>query len=329
MSDIKTVPTRRPQGAPGELPPDASSKPNPDLGFGTVVSRRSRNRLLNRDGSFNVRREGLGPASALSPYYSLLTMPWWGFFLVVSLSYLLINILFAAAYVLSGPGALSHIGARAPGGVFVQAFFFSVQTFGSIGYGRIAPLSLAANWLVVLEALAGLFGLALATGIIFARFSRPTAKIIFSRQAVVAPYHGATGFMFQVVNPRRSQLIRLNAEVTLSVFNPEEKSRDFYPLKLERDQVTFFPLTWTVVHPIDQESPLYGLSDADLHGLNAEFLVLLTGFDETFSQTVHVRSSYIAKEVVWNAKFTSVFNTEQKDGQVTIDVRKLNELERL
>ena len=309
--------------------PVAETSPNPDLGFGSVVSKRSRYRLLNRDGSFNVRREGLGLAAALSPYYSLLTMPWWGFFLVVSLSYLLINLLFAAAYVLCGPGALSHVGARAPGDAFVQAFFFSVQTFGSIGYGRIAPLSLGANLLVVLEALAGLFGLALATGLIFARFSRPTAKIIFSRQAVVAPYNDVTGFMFQIVNPRRSQLIRLSAEVTLSVFNQEERRRYFYPLTLERREVTFFPLTWTVVHPVGQKSPLHGLGGADLHRLNAEFLVLLTGFDETFSQTVHARFSYTAKEVVWNARFVSVFNPEQKDERVTVDIRKLSELERL
>ena len=256
-------------------------------------------------------------------------MPWWGFFLVISLSYLLLNLLFAAAYTLCGPGALSHIGAKAPGGVFVQAFFFSVQTFGSIGYGRIAPLSLAANWLVVLEALAGLFGLALATGIIFARFSRPTAKVIFSRQAVVAPYHGETGFMFQVVNPRRSQLIRLNAEVTLSVFDSQAHRRYYYPLTLERDEVTFFPLTWTVVHPVDPESPLHTLNDNDLRKMSAEFFVLLTGFDETFSQTVHARFSYTAKEVVWNAKFVNVFNTEQQDERVTVDVRKLSELERL
>ena len=254
-------------------------------------------------------------------------MPWWSFFLVVSLSYLLINALFAAAYALCGPGALSHLGARAPGGVFVQAFFFSVQTFGSIGYGRIAPLSLAANLLVVLEALAGLFGLALATGIIFARFSRPTAKVIFSRRAVVAPYHGETGFMFQVVNPRRSQLIRLSAEVTLSVFDEKAHRRHYYPLTLERDEVTFFPLTWTVVHPVDQNSPLHSLSEHDLHKLNAEFFVLLTGFDETFSQTVHARFSYTAKEIVWNARFVNVFDTAQKDGRVTVDVRKLNELE--
>ena len=305
--------------------PDANS----DLGFGTVVSKRSRRRLLNRDGSFNVRRRGLGVGSSLSPYFSLLTMPWWGFFSVVSLSYLLINLLFAAAYLTCGPGALSHFGPKVPGGMFIQAFFFSVQTFASIGYGRIAPLSLAANLLVVLEALVGLFSLALATGIIFARFSRPTARIIFSRQAVVAPYRGGTGFMFQVVNSRRSQMIRLSAEVTFSVFDAEAQTRHFYPLALERNGVTFFPLTWTIVHPIDLKSPLRDLNEHELHRLNAEFLILLTGFDETFSQTVHTRFSYTAKEVVWNARFANVFNTPQQAERVTVDIRKLDELERL
>ncbi len=322
------APARQPFDVPE---PTTFSTPDadPDLGFGSVVSKRSRRRLLNRDGSFNVRRRGLGLWSSLSPYYGLLTMPWWGFGLVVTLSYLLINLLFAAAYILCGPDALSHLGARAPGDNFVQAFFFSVQTFASIGYGRIAPMNLAANLLVVLEALVGLFSLGLATGIIFARFSRPTARIIFSRQAVVAPYRGERGFMFQIVNPRRSQLVRLNTEVTLSIFDAEAQTRHFYPLTLERNQVTFFPLTWTIVHPIDPKSPLHALNDDELHRMNAEFLILLTGFDETFSQTVHTRYSYVAKEVVWNTKFADVFSTPQKDGLITVDIRKLDELEQL
>jgi inward rectifier potassium channel len=308
-----------------------SEDENRDLGFGAVVARESRQRLLNRDGSFNVERQGLSLWASLSLYHSLLTMPWWKFLSVVALSHLSTNIIFAIAYLLCGPDALENSVNANLGNGFVRAFFFSVETFATIGYGNIAPVGLAPNILMTIESLFGLLGVALATGLIFARFSRPTAQIIFSKSAIMAPYKDATAFEFRITNARRNQIIELEAKVLFARFEDEagRSVRRFYPLTLERERVTFFPLSWTIVHPINEASPLYGLTREDLLGSNAEFLILLTGIDETFSQTVHTRSSYKVDEVLWNVKFGDVFNRRADEETLTIDVRRLHLIERI
>ena len=296
-----------------------------DLGFGAVVARESRERLLNKDGSFNVERRGRGFLASISPYHALITMPWRAYFALVVVAYLLTNLLFAAAYELCGPGALEVAGRRTMS--FLEAFFFSVQTLATIGYGRIAPVGLAANVLVTLESLVGLLGFALATGILFARFSRPMADVVFSHNAIIAPYRDRQAFEFRIANRRRNEVLEVQAEVVFSRIEGEERIRRFYVLPLEREKVVFFPLSWTVVHAIDEKSPLHGLTQRDLADSDAEFLVLLTGIDEGFSQTVLTRSSYKPEEIVWNAKFTNIFR-RARDGRLSIDVSRIHEIER-
>jgi inward rectifier potassium channel len=300
-----------------------------DLGFGSVVARESRQRLLNRDGSFNVLRSGLGVLASLSPYHALLTMSWRRFFGLTAFFYFGANMIFAVAYLLCGPGALSVPESASIESHFLRAFFFSIHTLATIGYGTISPVGLAANTIVSIESFIGLFGLALCTSLLFARFSRPTARILFSDRAVIAPYRGMTAFEFRIANVRRNQIIELEAKVLFARFEEVDgrQLRRFYPLKLERDRVVFFPLSWTIVSPIDETSPFYGMSPEDLRKTRGEFLVLLTGFDETFSQTVHARSSYLAEEVVWNARFADIFNRPADDRLLTIDVRKLHSIE--
>lgn len=300
-----------------------------DLGFGSVVSRESRLRLLNRDGTFNVARTGLNFWSSLNLYHSLLTISWWKFYALVTLFYLLLNAVFALAFMLCGADALQGAASDTFGSGFLRAFFFSVQTFSTIGYGQVTPVGFAANALVTLEALVGLLAVALATGMLFARFSRPTAKIIFSKAAVIAPYRGITAFEFRITNGRSNQIIEMLARVIFTRFEEVEgrRTRRYYNLTLERDKVAFLPLSWTIVHPIDEASPLQGLTDKNLRDWDAEFLVLLTGIDETFSQTVHTRSSYKADEIVWNAKFTNLFSREADDQMMTVDVRRLHSIE--
>lgn len=318
-------------------PPSSSSRAysnedlNRDLGFGSVVASESRQRLLNRDGSFNVNRTGLSFWSSFSLYHSMLTMPLWEFLSALTIFYVLMNAVFAVAYMLCGAGALANSVAGNSETRFLQAFFFSVQTFSTIGYGNISPIGFAANMVVTIEALVGLLAVALATGLIFARFSRPTAKIIFSRQAVVAPFNDGRALMFRVSNARRNQIIELEATVLLARFEIDNgrKLRRFYPLKLERSKVVFFPLAWTLVHQIDSESPLYELSHEDLIGADAEVLVLFKGIDEIFSQTVHARSSYKAEEIIWNAKFSDIYNRSASNQLLTVDVRRLHNIERV
>lgn len=306
--------------------PTNSEDPGRDLGFGSVVTRESRRRLLNQDGSFNVVREGLSPFTSLSLYHTLLTTSWPRFLGLTALSYLLANALFALGYMACGPEALGGLRSDTPQGRFVEEFFFSIQTFATIGYGVVYPRSLAANLLMAVESLVGLLGFALATGILFARFARPTARILFSRRALIAPYQGITAFEFRIANARSSQLIDVAVRVQLTRLRPDGR-RDFLPLVLERSQVVFFPLAWTIVHPIDETSPLWGLTERDFLEQDMEFLILLTGTDETFAQVVHTRSSYKAEEVVWGARFVNLFNPTTPDGVLSIDIGRLHDYE--
>jgi inward rectifier potassium channel len=301
-----------------------------DLGFGSVVGRESRQRLLNRDGSFNVLRSGLSMLETLAPYHWMLTITWSGFLAVVTLLYLGFNLLFALAFVACGEGALLGPGAEMLGGRFSRAFFFSVQTFATIGYGQIGPNGFAANVVVTLEALVGLMYQALATGLLFARFSRPTASISFSRRAIVAPYKDGRALEFRIANRRRNEIIELEAQVLFSAIERDgggNMVRRYVPLSLERNKVTFFPLAWTIVHPIDDTSPLIGKTPLELEQSQAEILVLLTGIDETFEQPVHVRTSYRADEIIWEARFRSMFR--QSSAVVSVDIGMLDDIERL
>lgn len=309
-----------------------------DLGFGAVVSRESHQRLLNRDGSFNVERRGLGFWNTLSLYHVLLTMPWSRFFLLGIGGYILANALFALAYRMCGTNALITTAPGMEQHPFMRAFFFSVETISTIGYGNIVPVGVAANVVVTIEALAGLMGFAIATGLLFARFSRPTANVAFSSHAVVAPYQGMTALEFRVANARANELIEVNAKVIVSRFEQVDgvHTRRYYPLNLERDGVVFLPLTWTVVHPIDEQSPLHGETVESMRASHSEVLVLLKAFDETFSTIVQTRTSYIADDIVWGARFANAFmataaerlaSRSRSDGKVAVDMRLFDIIE--
>lgn len=300
-----------------------------DLGFGSVVAGQSRQRLLNPDGSFNVERTGVSIFTSLNPYHTLLSMSWSTFLGLVLLLYFVSNIVFGALYASFGSGALVDTSAAPMDDLFVRGFFFSVQTFATIGYGTIHPVGIIPNLLVTVESYYSLLANALITGVVFARFARPTAKIVFSKVAVVAPYREKTGLMFRIVNGRNNQLIEVGAVVMFARFVNENGRivRRFDVLELERRKVTFFPLAWTIVHPIDEKSPLYGLSNQDLVATDGEILILLTAVDETFVQTVHARSSYKPASIIFGHKFANLYN-EVEDGEpISIDVRRLSKTE--
>ena len=303
-----------------------------DLGFGSVVSRDSRQRLLNRDGSFNVVRTGLGFLEAFAPYHFLLRASWTAFLTTVVVTYLLINLVFAGAYLACGAGSLAGADASTFGGAFARAFFFSVETFATIGYGQIQPIGEAANVVVTVEALVGLMYQALATGLLFARFTRPTAAVVFSRSAIVAPYRDGEALMFRIVNSLRNEIIQLEAQVLFSAMAPDGRggmTRQYVPLPLERNKVVFFPLSWTVVHPIDDASPLFGMTPQSIEQVEGEILVLLSGIDQALEQTVHARSSYRADEIVWNARFRSMFLATDTESRVAVDISRVHDLDML
>jgi inward rectifier potassium channel len=304
-----------------ELPPPQPNPLDRDLGFGSLASRQHY-RLLNRDGSFNVRRLHERWLEKLLGYHALLNMSWPRFFVLLSVWYMAINAVFALGYLALGPGALQG---SFEGSLFWRAFFFSIHTFATVGYGNIVPVSFLANSLVALQTLFGLLSLAVATGLVFARFSRPNAKVLYSQSALIAPYRGETSLQFRVVNARHSQLLNVQALVMYSRFEEVNgaRVRRFYTLELERNSVALLPANWTVVHPISAQSPIFGMDREQLLKAEAEFLVLLNAVDETYSQTVYSRSSYLANEVAWGRKFTPMFFEE--GGKALLDLNRLDE----
>ena len=283
-------------------------------------------RLLNRDGTFNVVRVGTGHSRMTDLYHTLLSAPWIVFLALLGGFYILLNLAFAGSYVLCGPGALEGIVSPEPLERFSHAFFFSVQTFATIGYGKITPVGLAANLLVTVEALVGLLYLALATGLLFSRFARPTARVIFSNNAIIANHDGVPSLLFRIGNKRLNQIVDAQINVVLAkneVTAEGEKYRDFYDLKLERSRSPIFALTWTVVHPIDLQSPLSGMTIEKMNEAEAEIIVNVVGIDDTFSQTIHARSSYKPWEILFDKKFVDILSRSE-DGKILIDLSKLH-----
>ncbi len=300
-----------------------------DLGFGSKISSQ-RKRMVNKDGSFNVERRSLPFFESLSIYHSLLSMSWIKFNGVVLLAYIVANLFFASLYMLIGIDHLGGITGVTTFGKFLDAFFFSGQTITTVGYGVIHPVGFWASLISLVESMAGLLGFALATGLLYGRFSRPNAKILYSKNAVIAPYRGITAFEFRIANARKNQLIEVEVEVTASmkVSVGVNTTRKFHILNLERKLINFFPLTWTIVHPIDDNSPLFGITERDLIDSEAEFIILIKAFDDTFSQSVHSRTSYSYHEIVWGAKFQNIY-IESESNVTAVDMNMFHAIEKV
>lgn len=300
--------------SPGSPPP-----PSPTLGhLPTPV------RYVARGGD-RIRIVRVGAARRpLSDFYHLfLTLSWrWLLLLVVGL-YLIGNLVFALGYLWVG----GVEGARP--GSFADAFFFSVQTLSTLGYGKMVPIGLGANVLVSAEALCGLLGFSIATGFIFARLSRPSARVLFSKIAIVTVREGVPSLMFRMANERTNQIVdvQLRAVVARSERTAEgELIRRFHELKLSRDWAAVFSLSWTAIHPITPDSPLYQATVESLKAQGAEIIVLIRGVDETFSQEIHARFSYVPDDLVWGGKFVDVIS-RLPDGRLGVDYRHFHDSE--
>ncbi|MDE3060348.1 MAG: ATP-sensitive inward rectifier potassium channel 10 [Pseudomonadota bacterium] len=282
-------------------------------------------RLLPRDGQLRVVKLGNRRPWREDIYVRLLDMPWAWLFICVALIYGVINLCFAGIYLAIGDGI-----ENARLGSFADAFFFSVQTMATIGYGKLVPRGILANLLVTVEAFLGFGFFALVTGLMFAKFSRPTARVMFSDKAVVCPYNGVPHLMLRLANQRGNRIV--DAGIHLNVLRDEKtleghSMRRFHDLALVRSRVPMLQLTWTVMHPIDEKSPLYGMTPQSLRDSNAEVIVSLTGLDETLMQTIHARYSYMHEDIVCNAAFVDIL--ERKDGHVEVDYRRFNEVRAL
>lgn len=269
-----------------------------------------------QQGRFQVVGLGAWHSYWRDPYHLLLTIPWVGFFGLVTVFYVTLNALFALAY-LAQPGGI----ANANPGSFLDAFFFSVQTLASIGYGAMYPQTAYANTIVTIEAMFGVVGIAMLTGLAFTRFTKPTARVMFSQVAVITPYNGVPTLMFRTANRRRNQIL----EAQLDVYLMQDETtlegdfiRRFYDLRLVRSRTPSFTLSWTVMHPVDEHSPLYNATTESLMRSRATIVASLRGIDETVVQAIHARHVYTAPEILWEKRFVDIFQ-DTNDGHRYID----------
>jgi len=281
-------------------------------------------RMVGAKGKLEVTVRGLRRRTWTDLYHQLLTLSWGRFLGLWIVIYLAANLAFATLFWLDR-GGLN--GARP--GSFEDAFFFSVQTLGTIGYGVISPKSQFANTVVAVESFFS-FGIsALSTGLIFARVSRPTARVMFSRHAVVTPVNGVPTLMFRAANERQNQVLEAEVTVTLARWKATTEGvhyRAFQPLSLIRSRSPFFALSWSVMHPIDETSPLFGQTVETLIADKAEVVVVLAGIDETLAQRIHARHSYLPHEIVWDRRFTDILLLED-DGRAVLEFGRFHDLE--
>lgn len=298
-------------------------------GFGTQSGSYG-GRFINKDGTANVERRGLSYFSRISWYHTLIDMPVWKFLSILLFFYIGINLVFASVYFAIG---LEHLnGINDSGSVWVQfgqAYFFSAQTFTTVGYGHISPSGFLASAVSAIEALIGLLSFAIATGLFFGRFSRPRAYLKFSHNALIAPYAGGKALMIRLSPYKNTNFTEAEAKITLgmSVDENGKSINKFYSLDLEYSKVNSLNLNWTLVHPITEESPLYDFKEEDFATISGEFFVFIKTFDDMFSTVVAASSSYTFKEVVYGAKFVSMI-AKSTDGTHTIlNLNDLNAFE--
>ena len=296
-----------------------------ELGFGTLAAKNGQ-RFMNADGTANVERRG-GPWMSVSDlFHKLTTMKWRKFASIILVAYVLANLLFASIFYKIG---IQHIGVEPTGKFstdFTEAFFFSTQCFTTIGFGRVNPQNFAANSVASIEGLIGLLSLAIATGLLYGRFSRPVAQLVHSNNILIAPYRGdQKALMFRIASTRKQSLLIENSVSVSMGINIEEHGqlrRRFFVLELELDKINFLNLSWTIVHPITEGSPLWGRSIEELIQGRAEFIILFKAMEETTSQVVIDRFSYFTEEIIWGANFISAIGTRE-DGKPVMDLNKI------
>lgn len=300
-------------------------------GFGTN-SENSGGRFYDRQtGAANVAKRGIGLLNRYSWYHTMLAMPRGKFLLLLLLIYVMINLFFAGIYYLIGINHLAGVQQGSAFKNFTEVFFFSAQTFTTVGYGRISPIGFMASAVSTFEAFLGLLSFALATGLFYGRFSRPQAFLRFSENALIAPFKDGYALMFRMAPYKNNLLSEAEVKVNLAMQIEEtgRRTNQFYNLELEISKINALALSWTIVHPINEKSPLCNLSHADMLNANIEALVFVKAFDEVFSNTVIQRYSYIAPEIVWGARFRIMYHPDTNRKKTILQLDKLNDYEKV
>ena len=303
------------------------SKINNDTGFGNNPNDYG-GRFVNRDGTFNLVKEGMPFWDKFSIYHTMLNLPRWKFISLIIVFYLVINFFFACIYFFIGAGQMQGVIGKTPWAFFKEMYFFSTETFTTVGYGRVNPVGDTANFVAAIESMSGFLSFAIATGLIYGRFAKPKAYLIFSDYALISPFQDITALMFRFASYKDNHTLT-NVEIKINLgLQVQENGKavfKFYDLELERSKVESLPMNWTVVHPIDEKSPLQGFNQDDMKTADIEVYVLVRGFDDVYSNIVLQRTSYTYDEILFNRKFVQMYR-ESKDGKTTIlELHKLNE----
>lgn len=301
------------------------AKAEKNSGFGTN-SQNYGGRFINKNGNANIQKVGIGFLEGISWYHTMLKIPRWKFFFIIILFYFIVNMFFASIYMLIGVENLRGVSSVSRIDKFGEAFFFSIQTFTTVGYGHISPSGFLASFVAAVEALSGLLSFAIATGLFYGRFSKPNALIKFSENAIIAPYNEGTALMMRLAPHKNTNLTDAEAFVTVGVLIDENGvvSNKFYNLPLEMSKINSLTLSWTLVHPIDEESPLFNLNQSDYKSTIGEILVYIKTFDDMYSSTVAKRTSYTFDEVIYGAKFTSMYSKNQSNTKTVLHLENLN-----
>jgi|SRR5438477_2477523 len=300
------------------------SKTNEDTGFSNTGIING-GRFINRNGTFNLRKQGRPFWDRFSVFYTMLTIPVWQFISIIFIFFITINFLYTLLYLCIGAGEFTGLIMYSGWGVFKELFFFSAQTFTTVGYGRVNPVGVLANAVASIEALSGFLSFALATGLIYGRFARPRAHLAFSDYATIAPYRDRTGLMFRFACFKEHHALSdVTVQVNLAMLIQEDGQANYkyYDLTLERNRIESLPMNWTVVHPIDEQSPLVGFSADDLAAADVELYVTVRGFNDVYSSTVQQRTSYTFQEIKMNRRFIPMYR-ETENGTV-LELKKLN-----
>ena len=306
------------------------AKAEKNSGFGTN-SQNYGGRFVNKNGNANIQKVGIGFLEGISWYHTMLKIPRWKFFFIIILFYFIVNMFFASIYMLIGVENLRGVSSISRIDKFGEAFFFSIQTFTTVGYGHISPSGFLASFVAAVEALSGLLSFAIATGLFYGRFSKPNAFIKFSENALIAPYNDGTALMMRLAPHKNTNLTDTEAFVTVGILIDENGvvSNKFYNLPLEMSKINSLTLSWTLVHPIDEESPLFNLNEFDYKNTIGEILVYIKSFDDMYSSTVAKRTSYTFDEVVYGAKFISMYSKNQSNTKTVLHLENLNSFTRI
>jgi inward rectifier potassium channel len=308
---------------------NVTATPEINTGYG-VNSNQYGGRFINKDGTPNVTKSGIGYFERLSWYHTFLKMSRWKFMGTILVFYIVMNIIFGVIYYLLDPQDILGVSSNTHLGKFAESFFFSCQTFTTVGYGRISPVSFMASAISSFEALLGLLTLAVITGLLYGRFSRPKAYLRFSNNALLSPFHNGKAIMLRLAPYKNSTLTDVEASVTLGLILEEDGNmvNKFYQLPLEYSHVNSLTLSWTIVHPVNEASPFYNFKESDYKSLKGELIVFIKAFEETFSNMVVARTSYTLEEIILDASFSSMFHRAEKGNKTILNLDQLNTIKK-